>query len=323
MNVYLCKKDFRLMRELLQELLPDDEVLDCDPGKIPIQASDASVLIPTIVPIGKAELEMPDLKLVQQFGAGLDTVDIPAATSNGVYVANVPAAGTGNAESVAEIAVMHMLLLARRYAASLQSIQDRKFATPTSWALKGRTVLIVGYGGIGREVARRLSGFEMNILAVSRSGPKNTAEEKAVHVDLHATGDRLHDLLPEADFVMLSPPLNDETRGLLGAEEFKLMKPSAFVVNVARGDVIDYQALLAALKDKKIMGAGLDVFWQEPCDPADPLFDYNVTATPHVGGATDLSFQGIAKRVAENIQRVGRGEVPANCVNAQDIESAH
>lgn len=309
------------MRELLQDLLPDDEVLDCDPDKIPVQAKDANVLIPTIIPIGKAELQLPDLKLVQQFGAGLDTVDIPAATRNGVYVANVPAAGTGNAESVAEMAVMHMLLLARRYAASVQSIKDRKFATPTSWALKGRTALIVGYGGIGREVARRLAGFEMKILAVSRSGPKSSNEENAVHVDLHATRDRLHELLPEADFVVLSPPLNDETRGLLGSEEFKLMKRSAFVVNVARGDIIDYQALLGALRDKQIMGAGLDVFWQEPCDPDDPIFDYNVTGTPHVGGATDLSFQGIAKRVAENIQRIGRGEAPANCVNAGDIES--
>ena len=97
------------------------------------------------------------------------------------------------------------------------------------------------------------------------------------------------------------------------------MKPTSFVVNVARGGVIDYDGLLNALRDEQIMGAGLDVFWEEPCNPSDPLFDYNVTATPHIGGATDLSFQGIASGVAENIRRVGRGELPLNCVNPEAV----
>ncbi|MBV1932013.1 MAG: 2-hydroxyacid dehydrogenase [Porticoccaceae bacterium] len=321
MKVYLCQKGFRFITDLLQELLPDDEILECLPEEITTKARDANVLIPTIIPLNEAELSLPDLKLVQQFGAGLDVVDVASASSNGVYVANVPAAGTGNAESVAEVAVMHMLNLSRRYAAACQSIQDRKVSSPTSWSLKGRTALIVGYGGIGREVARRLSGFEMKIIGVSRSGPKGTAEEQAVHVDLHTTQDKLHELLPEADFVVLAPPLNDDTRGLMSSEEFTLMKPSAFVINVARGGVIDNDALLNALKDQKIMGAGLDVFVEEPCDPNDPLFEYNVTATPHIGGATDLSFQGIARGVAENIRRLGRGEEPLNCVNGGDVKS--
>lgn len=320
MKVYLCQKGYRFITDLLQQMLPDDEILECLPGDI-YKATDAEVLIPTIIPLSDAELSLPNLKLVQQFGAGLDVVDINKATAHGVCVANVPAAGTGNAESVAEVAVMHMLNLSRRYAAACQSIRDKKVATPTSWSLKGRTALIVGYGGIGREVARRLGGFEMNILAVSRSGPKGTAEEKAVPVALHTTWDKLHELLPQADFVVLAPPLNDETRGLMGAEEFALMKPTAFVVNVARGGVIDYDGLLGALKAEQIMGAGLDVFWDEPCDPHDPLFDYNLTATPHIGGATDLSFQGIANGVAENIRRVGRGELPLNCVNPKAAQA--
>ena len=319
MKVYLCQKGFRFITKILQGLLPDDEILDCLPEEIATKATDADVLIPTIIPLGAAELALPNLKLVQQFGAGLDTVDISAASSSDVFVANVPAAGTGNAESVAEVAVMHMLNLSRRYAAACQSIQDRKVSTPTSWSLKGRTALIVGYGGIGREVARRLGGFEMKIIAVSRTGPKGTAEENAIHVDLHTTQDQLHTLLPEADFVVLAPPLNDDTRGLMGMKEFALMKPSGFVVNVARGGIIDNDALLTALQEEKIMGAGLDVFVEEPCDPNDPLFKYNVTATPHIGGATDLSFNGIAQKVAENIQRVGRGEVPVNCVNAEVV----
>jgi len=279
---------------------------------------DADVLIPAITPLGDAELSLPKLKLVQQFGAGLDAVDIPAASKNGVCVANVPTAGTGNAESVAEVAIMLMLTLARQFPKAQQNIRDGVVAGPTGWSLKGRTALIVGYGGIGREVARRLSGFEMEVLAVSRSGPKNTEEERTIPLAQHASGEALHELLPCADFVILAPPLNDDTRGLMAAKEFVLMKPAAFVVNVARGGVIDYEALLDALNNKQIMGAGLDVFWQEPVDPSDPLFDQNVIATPHIGGATDLSFKGIANKVAENIRRVGRAEMPLNCANAHD-----
>jgi phosphoglycerate dehydrogenase-like enzyme len=320
MKVYLCQKGFRLMINLLQELLPKHEILECRPEEIASIGAEADVLIPTIIPLGKAELSLPNLKLVQQFGAGLDGVDLDAANANGVFVANVPTAGSGNAESVAEIAVMHMLILSRRYAAMAQSIKDRKFASPTGWSLKGRTALIVGYGGIGKAVALRLSGFEMEVLALSRSGPKATEEEKAVPVDLHTTQDQLHALLPKADFVVLAPPLNDTTRGMMGRAEFALMKPSSFVINVARGGVIEYEALLSALVEGQIMGAGLDVFWQEPCDPDDPLFAHNVSVTPHIGGATDLSFHGIARGVTENIERVSRGEPPLNCINLGQMQ---
>ena len=320
MKIVLCRQGFSVIQKMLQGLLPDDEIVCCGPEEITTVGKDADVLIPAITLLGEAELSLPRLKLVQQFGAGLDAVDIPAASKNGVYVANVPAAGTGNAESVAEVAVMLMLTLARQFPKAQQNIRDCVVAGPTGWSLKGRTALIVGYGGIGREVARRLSGFEMEVLAVSRSGPKNTEQEQAIPLAQHRRGEALHELLPRADFVILAPPLNDDTRGLIGAAEFALMKPTSFVVNVARGGVIDYEALLEALKNKQITGAGLDVFWQEPVDPGDPLFEHNVIATPHIGGATDLSFKGIANKVAENILRVGRGKMPVNCANASDFD---
>ena len=322
MKIVLCREGFRVIEQMLQSLLPDHEVVCCAPEEITTVGKDAAVLIPAITALGDAELSLPELKLVQQFGAGLDAVDIPAASQHGVYVANVPAAGTGNAESVAEVALMLMLTLARQFPKAQQNIRDGVVASPTGWSLKGRTALIVGYGGIGREVARRLAGFEMEVLAVSRSGPKNTEEEKAIPLAEHHSGDALDKLLPRADFVILAPPLNDDTRGLIAAAEFALMKPTTFVVNVARGGVIDYAALLNALKNKQITGAGLDVFWQEPVDPNDPLFNYNVIATPHIGGATDLSFKGIASKVAENINRVSRGEMPLNCVNS-DYKDKH
>ncbi len=313
MRIYFCREGLSYIMSILQNELPEDEVLCCAPEKVAKAAREADVLIPTVSRIGEDALSSPRLKLVQQYGAGLDSVDIAAATRCGVHVANVPSAGTGNAESVAELTLLFMLALARKYPRSQESLRQRMLGAPLGMALKGRTAAIIGYGGIGQEVARRLAGFEMKILAVSRRGPK----PGDVPVDFHGGQDSLHEVLRQADFVIVAPPLNDETRGLLGQAEFACMKPGAFVINVARGPVLDYAALLAALKEGRIAGAGLDVFWVEPFDPTDPIFSFNVIATPHIGGATDLSLQGIAKKVAENVNRVRRGETPLNCVNAE------
>lgn len=316
MKIYFCRTGLGAIRDLLQRELPHDEVLECAPEHLPEVIGTADVLIPTITPLDAGVLA-GGVRLVQQFGAGLDTVDIPAATAKGIYVANVPAAGTGNAESVAEIAVLLMLALARRFPATQESLRAGRVATPIGRALQERTAVIVGFGGIGRETARRLQGFGMRLLAVSRRGPKNTAEEAEVPVAHHYAQHDLHEALREADFVVLAPPLNEETRGLMGAAEFAAMKPTAYVINVARGGVIDHGALLEALHAERIAGAGLDVFWEEPADPQDPIFAHNVIATPHVGGATDLGLRGIARGVAANIERLRRGEPPANCVNPE------
>ena len=315
MRIYFCREGLNSIMAILQRELPDDQVLCCAPEKVVEASRDADVLIPTVSPVTSEAIAAPQLKLVQQYGAGLDTVDIPAATRRGLYVANVPSAGTGNAESVAELSLLFMLALARRYPQAQEALQQRKLGTPFGSALKGRTAAIVGFGGIGQELAKRLRGFEMKVLAVSKRGPK----AQDVPVDFHGALDALHTVLRQADFVIVAPPLNDETRGMIGQAEYACMKPSAFIINVARGPVLDYDATVAALKDKRIAGAGLDVFWQEPFDPADEIFSYNVIATPHVGGATDLSLQGIAKKVADNINRVRRGEMPLNCANAAEL----
>ena len=317
MRIYFCREGLSYIMAILQRELPEDEVLACAPDKVVEAAQHADVLIPTVSQVSAEALTSPRVKLVQQYGAGLDSVDISAATRSGVYVANVPSAGTGNAESVAELALLFMLALARRYPQTQECLQQRKLGTPMGQALKGRTAAIIGFGGIGQELAKRLTGFAVKILAVSRRGPK-TGD---VQVDFHGAQNTLPEVLQQADFVITAPPLNEETRSLLGPAEFACMKPSAFVINVARGPVINYDALLAALREGRIAGAGLDVFWYEPFDPDDPIFSYNVIATPHIGGATDLSLQGIAKKVAENVNRVRRGEVPLNCVNAEVLQS--
>jgi phosphoglycerate dehydrogenase-like enzyme len=322
MRIFFCREGLAYIQNILQKELPEDEVLACAPEKIAEAAQDADVLIPTVSPVTEEALRSPRVKLVQQYGAGLDSVDIAAATRHGVHVANVPSAGTGNAESVAELAVFFMLALARQYPRTQEGLRQKKIGTPMGRSLKGRTAAIIGFGGIGREIARRLTGFEMTILAVSRRGPGGRGpEEDDVRVNFHGAGDTLHEVLRQADFVLTAPPLHDETRGLLGQAEFACMKPEAFVINVARGPVLDYDALLAALKEGRIAGAGLDVFWYEPFDPTDPIFSYNVIATPHIGGATDLSLGGIAKKVAENVNRVRRGEIPLNCVNDAAVSS--
>ncbi len=316
MQIYFCREGLNSIMAILQRELPEDQILCCTPEKVVEASREADVLIPTVSPVTADAISSPRLRLVQQYGAGLDTVDISAATKRGVYVANVPSAGTGNAESVAELSLLFMLALARQYPQAQEALQQRKLGTPMGSALKGRTAAIIGFGGIGQELAQRLRAFEMKVLAVSKRGPK-TGD---VPVDFHGALNALHTVLQQADFVIVAPPLNDETRGLIGQAEYACMKPSAFIINVARGPVLDYNATVAALKEKRIAGAGLDVFWQEPFDPTDQIFSYNVIATPHVGGATDLSLQGIAKKVAENINRVRRGEVPANCVNAADLK---
>ncbi len=317
MQIYFCREGLTYVCRILQQELPEDDILDCPPDTVPEVAQNADILIPTVSPIGAEAMRSPRLKLVQQYGAGLDSVDIPAATAAGIYVANVPAAGTGNAESVAELALLFMLGLARKYRQTQESIQNKVLGSPIGQALKGKTAAIIGYGGIGRALARRLAGFEMNILAVSRRGPTSDKPDDGLPLTRHVAQNGLHAVLREADFVITAPPLNDATRSLMGRAEFACMKPEAFVINVARGPVLDYAALLAALREGRIAGAGLDVFWSEPFDPKDEIFQHNVLATPHIGGATDVSLQGIAKRVAENVNRLRKGKMPLNCVNAE------
>lgn len=316
MRIYFCVESLAHIQRILQAELPEDEVLACAPEKVVEAAREADVLIPAVSRIEEEALRSSRLQLVQQFGAGLDSVDIPAATRRGVFVANVPSVGTGNAESVAELAILLMLTLARQYPRAQECFQHKRLGAPIGRAIKGRTAAIVGYGGVGREIARRLAGFEMRVLAVSRRGPTGrNLEDGDVRVDFHGARDALPEVLPQADFVIVAPPLNDETRGLIGQAEFARMKPDAFLINVARGPVVDYDALLTALEEGRIGGAGLDVFWYEPFDPTDPIFAHNVIATPHVGAVTDLGLQGIAKKVAENVNRLRRGEPLLNCVN--------
>jgi len=318
MRICLCRRGAARILETLRAELPDDEVLECSPEEARDLATTANVLVPLVTPIGEELLASRSVRLVQQFGAGLDGVDVDSASRHGIYVANVPSGETANADSVAELAIFLMIALARRWTRAQESLRTRRIGAPIGTTLKGKTVAIVGFGGIGRALARRLRAFRTRVVAVSRHGPRG-AETDA---DLHMRASELHSALELSDFVVVATPLQAETRGLIGREAFARMKPGAFLVNVARGPVVDREALLEALRSGRLGRVGLDVFWEEPPDPADPLFSYEVVATPHVGGATDTSLQDIAREVATNVNRLRRGEVPRNCVNAPAIDAA-
>lgn len=318
MRIGVCSQDFTRLFQILQAALPADEIFACTRDEVAACAPEIDVLIPIVTPIPAQALASPRLMLVQQFGVGLDIVDIPAATRAGVLVANVPSVGTGNAESVAELAIAHMLMLSRDIPLALRRFRERRVSSPLGSCLWRSTVVILGYGGIGEEIARRLAGFGTCIIAVSRHGVAGTRlRDAAVHLDAHWAAERILEAVAVADYVVVAAPATPENIGLVDARVFAHMKRGACIVNIARGPVIDYHALLAALRDGTVAGAGLDVFWQEPFDPEDPLLNENVIATPHIGGATETSLTGIGQAVAANIERVRRGEIPLCCANPE------
>lgn len=300
--------------DVLRDVLPHDDIDECERDDVVEAAKNADVLIPTIAKIPEQAFASKRLKLVQQYGVGLDCIDIPAATRAQLLVANVPSAGTGNAESVAELALLHMLMLARDIPAASGNFQARRVGAPMGEALLGKCVVILGYGGIGVEIARRLQGFGMQVIGVSRRGPQPGEPDLGAE---HLTEARLPDILPRADYLMVAAPATPENIGLVDESMLTQTKAGAFVINVARGPVIDYDALLMSLQNGHIKGAGLDVFWQEPFDPADPLLKENVIATPHIAGVTHASLRGIGEAVAENVELLRQGKLPLSCANPQ------
>ena len=267
------------------------------------------ILIPTMCRVTQELMKDGDrLRLIQQCGAGLEGVDIRAANDMGIWVANVPTEISGNADSVAELGIYMMIGLSRNLKGMALSLANRKMGEPQGMALKGRRVGIVGLGGIGRSLARRLTPFDVHMIGIKRYEPK--AALKDLGLEWAGGPDKLPELLAGSDYVVLCLPHTPETNHLIDRRAFSSMKQGAFLINLSRGGLVDHDALEEALASGRIAGAGLDVFWEEPPDPKDPIFTYNVLATPHIAGSTDSSMEGIAKVVAENIRRLERNEKP-------------
>ncbi len=316
MKILFCGEAFPEARKRLAALLPDDEILAFPPDKLGPHIADTDVVVPLVSRVDEAFIRQGTFGLIQQYGVGLETVDIEAATRNGVLVARIPSEESGNAASVAEHAVLLMLMLSRRWnqiAATRERETHVAWGSPTGQALLGKTVCIVGLGGVGRELARRLAGFKVRITTVD-DHPGRTVP--GVEIARSFTLDRLREAVGEADYVMLCINFTPDRFHLFGEQEITAMKKGAFIINVARGGLLDPDALLAALKSGQVAGAGLDVFWEEPVDMTHPIFRENVIASPHIAGVTDVSYEGIALAFAENVRRYKAGETPLYLANA-------
>ena len=278
------------------------------PADLPDALMDADYLcgfigpIPTDVLVAAAKQR---LKLVQLMSAGYDRFNI-----EGARAARLPVADNGgaNAIAVAEHAVMLMLSALKHVHALDASVREGRWRGNVGrvYELYGSTVGIVGMGRIGREVAKRLAGWDANLTYYDP-----IRLESDVETQLHVSYMELDQLLRTADAVTVHVPLNARTRNLIDAESLSLMKPSAVLVNTARGGLVDEDALAASLHERQLLGAGLDVFSQEPIAADNPLLDlHNVLLTPHSAGPTWQSFPRRFANCFANIERVQRGEKP-------------
>jgi len=242
-------------------------------------------------------------------------VDLDAALARGLTVVNAPGR---NAVAVAELTIGLMLGLARRIAAAHAMIRGGQWASAvdnlTTWQgieLSGKTAGLIGYGRVGREVARRLAAFEMEVIAYDPIAlPSDGAERGAC-----ASPVGLEELLSRSDFVSIHAAVTAESRGLLGAVELSWMKPSAYLINTARAAIVDEGAVLDALRAGLIAGAGLDVYRVEPLPPDSPWLALdNVLLTPHLGGATGDVVRRHSEMILSDLRRWRQGQRPVHLV---------
>ncbi|MEM0085728.1 MAG: hydroxyacid dehydrogenase [Zestosphaera sp.] len=247
--------------------------------------TDIDILLVRSKPLVTAEVisKAEKLKIIARAGVGLDNIDVKVAEAKGIKVINTPEAPT---RSVAELAIGLMLAVARKIAYSDRKMREGRWVKKEAEGveLKGKTLGIIGFGRIGREVAAIASkGLGMKILYydVYRASPEVEKELGATYVDLET-------LARESDVVSVHVPLTSETRGLVSEGLLKLMKKNAILINTSRGAVVDTKALIKALNEGWIAGAGLDVYEEEPLPPNHPLTQLdNVVLTPHIGASTE------------------------------------
>jgi D-3-phosphoglycerate dehydrogenase / 2-oxoglutarate reductase len=265
---------------------------------------------------GEPELEASqDMRVVTRIGVGYDAVDVPALSRRKVPLM---VAGTANSPSVAEQAMFMMLWLAKRAVEMHTLVKNGQWATRLGllpYDLYGKTVLIIGFGRIGTRTAKRCLAMEMNVLIYDPY--KAVAEIKAAGCE--PVGD-LDTALPRADFVSVHCPKTPETVGMFNAARLKLMKKTAYLVNTARGGIVEEAALYDALASGRLAGAGLDVFEQEPPPAGHSLFELpNVIIAPHVAGVTIEAVDRMSAQTARNILSVLDGEpIRQNVIN-QDV----
>jgi D-3-phosphoglycerate dehydrogenase len=255
------------------------------------------------------------LRIIVKRGAKPENVDYEAATKKGIVVAWTPGV---NYVAVAEHTVMLMLCLAKKTIPQMERLRGGAWreADAGLQELCGKTVGIVGLGGIGRVLCRMVGGFDVKFLAYD----PYISPAQAKEVDVNLVG--LEDLLRQSDYITLHAALTDETRHLIGEKELSMMKKTAYLINTARGGLIDESALLKALKEGEIAGAGLDVFEPEPPEHENPLLHLpNVVVTPHMAGWSDEAVYREQKEAALEIKLVLEGESPRYPINPEALEN--
>ena len=272
-------------------------------------ARDAEGLLSLLTdPVG-AELiaGCPRLRVISNYAVGVDNVDLPAATARSIPVGNTPGVLT---DSTADLTIALMLGISRRIVEGDALVRAGAWVTwepglLLGYDLHGATVGVIGFGRIGQAVARRLEGFGCEVLHTSRSG-----------------GIELGELLERSDFVTVHTPLTEETRGLIGTEALRRMKPTAYLVNTARGPIVDSDALRTALEQDEIAGAALDVTDPEPLPADHPLLGApNLVVIPHLGSATHATRERMADMAVENMLAGLDGERMPYCANPDVYEA--
>jgi D-3-phosphoglycerate dehydrogenase len=267
---------------------------------------------------GEAELEAAqDMQVVARIGVGYDSVDVSALSRRKVPLM---VAGTANSPSVAEQAMFMMLTLAKRAVELHALVKDGQWSTRLGllpFDLFGKTVLIVGFGRIGSRSAKRCQAMEMNVLIYDPYKP--AADIKAAGCEAVTNLDAA---LPRADFVSIHCPKTPETIGLFNAARLARLKPTAYLVNTARGGIIDEAALYTALSTGKLAGAGLDVYEKEPVQPDNPLLKLtNVVSAPHMAGVTKESLDRMGLQTAKNILSALDGKpIRENVINQEVLD---
>lgn len=292
-EVVWCYDGWHAYYKRLQEILPSWAKLRAmDPSQpLHMQVADAKVLIPTTGRVSAQDINaVKDLRLITNPAAGYNNIDIEAAKVRGVPVCTAPGY---NAASVAEGALMMMLMLARRVHEQERTFKERGIGYPFGMQLHGKTLGIIGMGAIGTRLARTAEAIGMMVMGLNSK----------------SSGSDLEAMLQVADVVSLHCSLTPKTHHLIGKKELAMMKKGALIINYARGDVIHEEALTEALTSGHLGGAGLDVHWVEPANPADKVYQHpNVIATPHTGVSSTEVLEALAQVVCENIirQREGR-----------------
>jgi phosphoglycerate dehydrogenase-like enzyme len=246
-------------------------------------------LIVGVDPVTSQVLEAGPLRVVVKYGSGMDNIDVPAAEELGVRVSSTPGA---NARSVAELAIGLLLSLARNVVVHDRSVRDGSWRRITGIELAGKRLGVVGYGAIGREVARIAQGLDMEVVA-----------HDPLIDDAEVTLVPLDELYATCDAVSLHVPLTAETRGMVGADELATMKPTAFLLNTARGGLVDEEALAESLRTGRLGGAALDGFSEEPLGDSPLRGLDNVVLSPHAGAATLDAVRRTATRAVDQLLR--------------------